>query len=214
MERSTFTQNETGLYGSENTSLVVRNGTFEQNSSSGAHLATIATLTDTTFRNNGCGLLLEGRSPDDVQFANCQIVNNTGDGLRAVTCTLALGASHQDALRITGNGRGITGSDSTLRLDGYSVSGNTEYGVAAYGGTLELANLSLSGNGSGLLLYRANSASLVNARLHENGDWGAVVHVKEGGAARRSWRGARSTITAMACTWPMQSTALWNCPRR
>lgn len=182
LERARFAENEVGFYGSANNSLVVRSTTAEQNSSAGAHLASVAELSDSSFRNNGCGLILEGRTTGDVQFANCDVVANTGDGIRAVACTLALGSADQAGLRISGNGRGITSRDGTLSLDGYSVSGNTEYGVAVYSGTLQLANLSLNGNGSGLLLYRTQQASLGNAQLHGNQNWGLVAHALEDGA--------------------------------
>lgn len=118
-----------------------------------------------TVRGGGVYL----RSVSGVSIANCQIVNNPGDGIYSeFGCCISLVISNSSVSRNGGSG---VYSESGVMVTGSSICDNGSYGVLANGVTVE--DSEISGNGGRGVGSGPNGVRLVRTRLRSNGRGGA-----------------------------------------
>lgn len=175
LSSATLRNNSTGLVASNNTSLQVNNSTITNNTSWGVTLTGRGQFTGSTISSNQSGILLQSGTDALVTFSNMTLQNNTDAAVYFSSCTMTLSPAKFGTTTISGSKSAYIANTSTLTVQGHTVSGGTEVGLASYNGTLTSSNSTYSGNGTGLYLEGNSAVTCTNDQFRNNTLHGARV---------------------------------------
>lgn len=142
-----------GIWGlgfhSDGTYYGVANGTWDWRSDAAPGRITNSTIS----RNQSNGMYVSDVTDERLQISATTIRDNGGVGVSFYDSKISITPETKDMWLVTNNARGFFASGSNLTVDGFEITGNSEWGLYAAYSNVTLKNSRFYGNGNNVCTY-------------------------------------------------------------